>query len=237
MKSIDKYAVLVNADDNRKKLIAYQTSSAAVSGFIHRYMQANAGHTWDQMRTQLAVSFSDVTDAQMALSLLRQVRQKAGETIQNYSERILSLAEEAYNNQGGNAVERQLIDIFVDGLQNDQLKMKILRDLPDTLQGAVVIATTEQNLKNRVQLSHNTTQKETPMEIDHSRGQKFRYKNRFNRINSAENTQSRRPVRCWNCGQEGHISRKCRKKEQNRPPMGHGKPRFQHPNPVGNQEN
>ena len=89
VKSIDKYAVLVNADDNRKKLIAYQTSSAAVSGFIHRYMQANAGHTWDQMRTQLAVRFSDVTDAQMALSLLRQVRQKAGETIQNYSESIL----------------------------------------------------------------------------------------------------------------------------------------------------
>ena len=115
MKSIDKYAVLVNADDNRKKLIAYQTSSAAVSGFIHRYMQANAGHTWDQMRTQLAVRFSDLTDAQIALSLLRQVKQKAGEIIQNYSERILPLAEEAYNNQGGNAVETQLIDILLTG--------------------------------------------------------------------------------------------------------------------------
>ena len=65
-------------------------------------------------------------------SLPRQVRQNAGETIQNYSKRILSLAEEVYNNEGDNAVKRQLIDIFVDGLQNDQLKMKILRDLPDT---------------------------------------------------------------------------------------------------------
>ena len=111
MKSIDKYAVLFNADDNRKKFIAYQPSSAAVSGFIHRYMQAYAGHMWDQMGTKLAVRFSDVTDVQMAISLLRQVRQKTGETIQNFSERILSLAEEAYNNQGGNAVERQLIDI------------------------------------------------------------------------------------------------------------------------------
>ena len=63
-----------------KKIIAYQTSSAAVSGFIHRYMQANAGHTWDQMRAQLAIRFSDVTDVQMALSLLRQVKQKQGET-------------------------------------------------------------------------------------------------------------------------------------------------------------
>ena len=74
-----------------------------------------------QLKDQLAVRFSDVTDAQMALSLLRQVTQKK-KTIQTYSERILPLAEEIYNNQGGNAVERQLIDIFVDGLTNDQLK-------------------------------------------------------------------------------------------------------------------
>ena len=79
------------------------------------------------MKEQLSVRFSDVTDAQMALSLLRQTRQKTGETIHNYAERILSLVEDTYHNQGGDAVERQLIDIFVDGLTNDQLKMKILR--------------------------------------------------------------------------------------------------------------
>ena len=87
-------------------------------------MTANPDNTWAQLKEQLAVRFSDVNDAQMALSLLRRVKQKQGESIQNYSERILSLAEEAYNNQGGDAVERQLIDIFVDGLTNDKLKMK-----------------------------------------------------------------------------------------------------------------
>ena len=148
IKSIEKYAVLVNADEDRKKLIAYQSSGGAVSGFIQRYMQANVAHKWAQMKAQLAVRFSDVTDNQMALSLLRQVRQKAGENIQNYAERILSLVEEAYDNQGGDAIERQLIDIFVDGLLNDQLKLKILRDQPDTLQGAVAICTNEQN-KNK----------------------------------------------------------------------------------------
>ena len=107
-------------------------------------MQANAAHTWPQMKAQLAVKFSDVTDNQMALSLLRQVRQKAGENIQNYAERILSLAEEAYDNQGGDAHERQLTDIFADGLLNDRLKLKILRDQPDTLQGAVAICTTKE---------------------------------------------------------------------------------------------
>lgn len=229
IKSIEKYAVLVDADEDRKKLIAYQSSGGAVSGFIQGYMQANVAHTWAQMKVQLAVRFSDVTDNQMALSLLRQVRQKAGENIQNYAERILSLAEEAYNNQGGGAIERQLIDIFVDGLLNDQLKMKILRDQPDTLQGAVATCTNEQNLRTRVQMSHQgSNSMHTPMEVDHFRGQRFKFKNRFNRVNSAINTQANRPIRCWNCGQEGHISRDYRNKEQqSRPPRGHDRPRVQ----------
>ena len=99
--------------DHRNKLVAYQTSSGAVSGFIQRYIQANRDNTWQQLKEQLSVRFSDVTDRQMALSLLRSVKQKTGETIQVFAERILSLAVMAYLNQGGDAVERQLIDIFV----------------------------------------------------------------------------------------------------------------------------
>lgn len=238
IKSIEKYAILVNVPDARKMLIAYQSSGGAVSGFIQRYMQANPNNTWAQMKTQLSVRFSDVTDSQMALSLLRQVKQKTGETIQNYAERILSLAEEAYDNQGGNAVERQLIDIFVDGLVNDQLKMKILRDQPNTLQGAVGIATNEQNLRVRVQMSHHnysSNNTHTPMEVDHSRGQRFKFRNRFNSVNSTVNAQAQRQVKCWHCGMLGHISRDCKKKEQSRPPMGHGRPRVS--NQSQNQEN
>ena len=100
MKSIEKYATLVNVPDDRKKLIAYQSSSGAVSGFIHRYMLANPNQTWQHMKQQLAVRFSDVTDSQMALSLLRNCKQKTGESIHVFAERLLSLAEEAYNNQG-----------------------------------------------------------------------------------------------------------------------------------------
>ena len=122
---------------------------------------------------------------------------KAGEKIQLFAERILSLVEETYHNQGGQAVERQLIDIFVDGLTNDKLKLKILRDQPGTLQGAIGIATNKQILRAGVQLSHNTrlnvTQHtgdtHTPMEVDHSRGQRFRYQNKFKRVNTA-NTQN-----------------------------------------------
>ena len=68
----------------------------------------------------------DITDSRYALSLIGSIRQKPGENIQIYAERILSLVKEAFLGQGGVVVERQLIDTFVDSLAgNDALKMKI----------------------------------------------------------------------------------------------------------------
>ena len=238
IKSIEKYATLVNLPDDRKKLIAYQSSTGAVSGFIQRYMAANPDRTWEHLKQQLAVRFSDVTDAQMALSLLRNCKQKAGESIHVFAERLLSLAEEAYGNQGGDAVERQLIDIFVDGMTNDQLKMKILRDIPDILQAAIGIATNEQNLRARVNMSHTTKAVHESMEVDHSRGQRFRPSRQANRVNSTVNNGSRRPVRCWHCNREGHVIRECRYRQQGgRPSMGHGRSRETEARQPGNQVN
>ena len=181
-------------------------------------MTANFNKIWAQLKEQLAVMFSDVTDAQMSLSLLRQVAQKQGESIQTYSETILSLAEAADNNQGGNAVERQLIDIFVDRLTNNQLKMKILRDQPDILQGVMATCINKQNLRTRVQISrHGSYSTNTPMEVVHSRGQRYKYGDKYKKVNSTSN----RPIKCWTCGQMGLISRDCRAKDRSRPPMGH----------------
>ena len=61
-----------DVDDAHRKLIVYQTSRSVVSRFIERYMTQNPNHTWGQTKAQLTIRFSDVTDGQMALSLLRQ---------------------------------------------------------------------------------------------------------------------------------------------------------------------
>ena len=113
--------------------------------------------------------------------------------------------------------------------------MKILRDQHATLQGAVAVATNEQNLRPCVQMSHHSgytsTQhmqhtRHTTMEVDHSSGQRFKNRTRFNKVNSS--TQ----VRCWRCGQTGHISRDCKAEDIRRQPMDHGRPR-----PTNNQRN
>lgn len=106
-----------------------------------------------------------------------------------FAERLLSLAGEC-NNQGVDAIERQLIDAFFDGLTNHQLKLKILKDHSDTLQAVIGRLTTiEQNLGASVYKSHTKPTPES-MEDDHSRGQRFRARNKFNRVNSTANNGS-----------------------------------------------
>ena len=97
------------------------------------------------MKTELSTRFSEITDAQHAFMLLRKVHQKPGETVQVYAERLLALAADAFDNQQGQPVQRQLVDIFVDGLKEDQLKLKVFRENPNTLDAAITTATNEQN--------------------------------------------------------------------------------------------
>ena len=237
IKSIEKYATLVNIPHEKIKLIAYQSSNGAVSGFIFRYMEANPNSTWEESKAQLALRFSDVTSPQIALSMLRQVKQKVGENIQVYAERILSLSEEAYDNKGGDAIERQLIDIFVDGLLSDQLKIKILRDAPKALQTAIAICTNEQNLRARVSMSGpwRTDTRETrgtPMEVDHSRGKSYYKKSRVNEVRTSKQ------VKCWACGELGHVIRDCKSEKSTNKPMGHGRGFMKNPiNKPGHQGN
>ena len=46
-KSIDKYAVLLNAHNEKKHLMAFQSATGAVSGLIERYMNPNTHNTFE----------------------------------------------------------------------------------------------------------------------------------------------------------------------------------------------
>ena len=56
------------------------------------------------LKTELQTRFAEVIDKSFAFSLLRQVKQKRHESIQIYAERIISLAEDAYQ-EAANTVE------------------------------------------------------------------------------------------------------------------------------------
>ena len=228
MKAIEKYAYLTGLGHDKVKMVAYQSSRGAVSDFIHRYLNEYPNNTWDQLKSELTSRFAEITDPQHAFMLMRKVKQNPTENVQLFAERLMALAEEAFEGQaeGLQTVETQLIGFFIDGLAHDYLKMKVMRDNPNTLGAAVASAMGEQNLRKRFELrAGRNAVKHEPMEIGHYRPDRRCYKcNKFGHlaprrkakiVNSMTDRQrtiskTKNDIVCWNCGKKGHIRRFCK---------------------------
>ena len=208
---------------------------------MKQYLEAYQQHIWGQVRAELTARFAEVTDSRYALMLLRKVRQRPGENVQVYAERLMALDQEAFAGQAGDAEDRQLVGFFIDGLTFDYMKMKVMRENPATLQAAIAVATHEQNLRKCFDLrsgNYTTMSKSFDtenvgaelMEVDHLRPQFRCYKcNRRDLkakvcrpekhdVNAVSNfaRQDRqnwyKNIVCWNCHKSGHFARDCRVK-------------------------
>ena len=156
------------------------------------------------------------------------------EDIQVYAERIRSLAEIGFRGQDGAVVQTQLIDIIVNGLCNEQLKLTILREKPTTFETALGIATDEENLRKRVHCSKPfdtqktlSSQEHEPMDVSHMRKVRcFKCGKMGHRAQKCKNVRSvdSQQFVCWGCGQEGHIIRNC-PENSSRPPAFQSRPR------------
>ena len=85
----------------------------------------------------------------------------------------MALAADAFADV--NTADEQLIGFFIDGLQYDYMKMKVMRDNPATLQNAIQVANQEQNLRRRFDLRSGHKPQaaqyanDEPMDISHAR--------------------------------------------------------------------
>lgn len=231
IKNIEKYSILTRVPADQVKMVAYQSCKGPVSDFLKRHLAENQGQAWADIKKELTSRFAEVTDNQYALSLLRKVRQKQGESIQVYAERLMTLSEDAFDDPA--AAQQQLIGFFIDGLGQDYMKMKIMRANPDSLQAAIKIGNEEQNLRRRFDLrSHNHSQSfygtvDEPMEIGHARPSIRCYKcnkqghkakecrlrktvvNAVNNVGNSDRPRPRADIVCWYCEKRGHIAKDC----------------------------
>lgn len=186
LKSVEKHAFLSNLDTIAVKKLAFKTATGAVSDFIQRRLNDNADETWSSLKRELSLRFGEITDPQYAFTLLKEVKQSKFQSVQEYAEKLISLASEAYagTNISNEHLNRQIVGFFIDGLWSDSLKMKLLRDDPTDLGVAIDIAVKEDNLRRRFRLriggsDKQDVRREEPMDVDHAR---------------------KRSIRCFQCG-------------------------------------
>ncbi|KAK6180044.1 hypothetical protein SNE40_012263 [Patella caerulea] len=67
IRDVEKVGILVNADDNRIRILALQTSTGIVADYTLRHIQRYPQCTWNGLKTILQDRFSDMGDAQFAL--------------------------------------------------------------------------------------------------------------------------------------------------------------------------
>ena len=242
IKAIQRYEILTRVDDEKLKGITLQTAQGPVADFIARWMSDHQDQNWAQLRAELQSRFGELTDRTLALSMLRRVKQDRNESVQIFAERLLSIAEDAFQGQGPadlNAIERQLVGFFIDGLAFDYLKMKVMRENPDRLQVAVHIAMSEQNLKRRFNLRTGRDERNVePMEVAHTGPKRCQLCHRLgHEARACRNTRReraeavslvrnsscnpnrqlarrgssarRRPLICWHCFAPGHLRSNC----------------------------
>lgn len=201
IKSIEKCAVVNNLPEVKNKLLAYRFSTGVVSDFLHRYLSDNPNSTWTQMKAELGQRFGEVRDTYLQFAMLRNIKQKRGENIQNFAERVISLAQEAYSeyDAGLNIIDHQIVGFFIDGLSDENIKHKLIRENPRTFQNAVTSAVNEQNVKVRCKLRSSP------------QIQSFRHAN-HDVYEEMEIDHFRRGRYCTFCRQQNHSTAECRKR-------------------------
>ena len=140
-------------------------------------------------------------------------------------------------------------------LSEDHLKLKNLRENPNTFESAITTATNEQNVRRKVNLRtrHPYGRDEENMEVDHYRpvprcfkcnrkGHRAKDSKAKTNVNAVENfnqnfTQNQTQERlCWHCNRKGHFKRDCRKRQSDLRSQGQEMERGGHVAAI-NQEN
>ena len=161
IKDMKRVRVTMGADEEQTRLVALSTQE-----FLTREIQEEPNLAWDEINVKMTARFSDLADTQYALQALKRIKQKEGENIQAFQERMLELAEEAFppNEIRQQIIQRQLVDIFIDGVRDNHVAKRLIRNSPATLQAAARVAAEEQVTTRQYALRR----REEPMEVDYA---------------------------------------------------------------------
>lgn len=171
LQEIEKYFRIVGAGDEEKCQAALLTTRGQVGLFINGLMANNEGLTWLELKRGLEDYFGIVANPNKNLIELANIRQGRDESVQDYMQRIVRLAEGAYSAMDANneLVKKQVLGFFIEGLRDKDVKMAVMRDEPTDLHAAYEKALAE--VRWKIRLNANREYDDEPMEVCHARRQ------------------------------------------------------------------
>ena len=95
LKDMERVGNAIDADGERYKSLALQTLRGPAADFVGWRLEETPNMNWQQLKQQLLRQYSDEGEAHLAVLKLRWLKQAKGESVQNFGERIMSLAGEA----------------------------------------------------------------------------------------------------------------------------------------------
>ena len=96
VKDLSRTKISLVADDDRMRYLTLQTLSGQAAEYAASLIRADPDITWVALRTQLARRYSDLSDVMFARQKLKRIKQEKKESVQNFYQRLVSLAEDCY---------------------------------------------------------------------------------------------------------------------------------------------
>ena len=170
LRDMEKTLTQLGHDDARARILVLQSLSGPASDFASREITKDPHITWKILKEKLDTRYNDMSDVAFAKQKLRRIVQKRSESVQNFYERLLTVARSAFTEDKleNEFVQQQLVEYFTDGILCDNTMKKLVRKKPETLEKALEFATEEQQVQRAFGLrrGQDSTAEHTPMEVD-----------------------------------------------------------------------
>ena len=170
LQDLERTLTQLGGDDARARVLVLQTLSGPAAEFANREIRKNGNITWKKLKEKLTARYSDMSDLAFAKHKLRRMVQGKSESVQNFYERLLTVAKSAYTEEKlqEEYIQLEMVEHFLDGLTDDGMVRRLIRLKPKTLDDALQKATDEQQAQKSFKLrrGHVTEQESTPMEVN-----------------------------------------------------------------------
>jgi Zinc knuckle len=140
--------------------------------------------------------------------------QNTGETVQQFESDVARLVRQAYPTAPDDFLQQLAVQSFIDGLRDCEtqqaLRLARHKELGEVLAHALEFEAAKQASQGHLKVRQLQTLGEVPKDLVEELREKI--KNLESQLHSQGGLErnGRRPVRCWACGERGHLSRQCK---------------------------